>query len=148
VALTERGWRALDLGTAVIDEYDGWLATAVGTDQVDALRAALERIIATPPRRARRRRADDRGHGVAAAADPLGLTRTSIAAAPAVLAHPGRQLGDAADRTGRRRDVQVADLRTTRGGQTALMAETSNSRVIFSLTSTPPVSRVAFQVTP
>jgi DNA-binding MarR family transcriptional regulator len=51
VALTGRGWKALEVGTAVIDEYDEWLATAVGPEQVDALRAALERIIATPPRR-------------------------------------------------------------------------------------------------
>ena len=33
-------------------------------------------------------------------------------------------------------------------GQTALIAETSNSRVILSLTSTPPVSSAAFQVMP
>jgi len=32
--------------------------------------------------------------------------------------------------------------------QAALMAETSNSSVIFSLTRTPPVSSAAFQVTP
>jgi DNA-binding MarR family transcriptional regulator len=53
VTLTERGWRALHLGTAVIDEYDDWLAATVGADQVDALRAALDRIISTPPRRLR-----------------------------------------------------------------------------------------------
>jgi hypothetical protein len=34
------------------------------------------------------------------------------------------------------------------GRQLALIAETSNSSVIFSLTRTPPVSRAAFQVTP
>jgi DNA-binding MarR family transcriptional regulator len=50
VALTERGWRALELGAAVIDEFDDWLATAVGTEQVEALRAALERVIAAPSR--------------------------------------------------------------------------------------------------
>ena len=33
-------------------------------------------------------------------------------------------------------------------GQAVLMAETSNSRVTLSLTSTPPVSSAAFQVTP
>ena len=33
-------------------------------------------------------------------------------------------------------------------GQAVLMAETSNSRVILSLTRTPPVSRAAFQVMP
>ena len=32
--------------------------------------------------------------------------------------------------------------------QPALIAETSNSSTILSLTSTPPVSRAAFQVTP
>jgi DNA-binding MarR family transcriptional regulator len=53
VTLTERGWQALDLGTAVIDDYDAWLAATVGADQVDALRAALDRIIGTPPRRLR-----------------------------------------------------------------------------------------------
>ena len=33
-------------------------------------------------------------------------------------------------------------------GQADLIAETSNSRVIFSLTRTPPVSSAAFQVMP
>ena len=33
-------------------------------------------------------------------------------------------------------------------GQALLIAEISNSRVIFSLTSTPPVSSAAFQVIP
>jgi hypothetical protein len=33
-------------------------------------------------------------------------------------------------------------------GQAVLMAETSNSRVTFSLTRTPPVSSATFQVTP
>jgi hypothetical protein len=32
--------------------------------------------------------------------------------------------------------------------QAVLMAETSNSRLIFSLTRTPPVSSATFQVTP
>ena len=50
VALTERGWEALDLGERVIADYDTWLATAVGVDQVAALRETLHRIIATPRR--------------------------------------------------------------------------------------------------
>jgi DNA-binding MarR family transcriptional regulator len=56
VALTERGWEALDLGERVIADYDTWLATAVGVEQVVALREILHRIIATP-----RRKAPDRG---------------------------------------------------------------------------------------
>jgi DNA-binding MarR family transcriptional regulator len=53
VALTDRGWQALELGERVIAEYDGWLTAAVGADQVAALRETLHRIIATPPRDAR-----------------------------------------------------------------------------------------------
>lgn len=51
VALTERGWEALDLGERVIAGYDAWLAAAVGAEQVAVLRETLYRIIATPPRR-------------------------------------------------------------------------------------------------
>jgi DNA-binding MarR family transcriptional regulator len=50
VALTDRGWDAVDLGERVIAGYDAWLAAAVGGDQVAQLRATLHRIIATPPR--------------------------------------------------------------------------------------------------
>ncbi len=53
VALTERGWEALDLGERVIAEYDDWLAAAVGSGQIVDLRQILHRIIATPPRHAR-----------------------------------------------------------------------------------------------
>ena len=58
VSLTERGWDALELGEAVIGEYDEWLASAVGVEQVGALRGALDRIIASPPRWSRRVRVD------------------------------------------------------------------------------------------
>jgi DNA-binding MarR family transcriptional regulator len=54
VGLTERGWRVVDLGTAVIDEYDRWLAEAVGAEHVESLRGALDRIIAAPSRWPRR----------------------------------------------------------------------------------------------
>ena len=37
---------------------------------------------------------------------------------------------------------------SVREGQAVLIAETSNSRVILSLTRTPPVSSAAFQVMP
>ncbi len=37
---------------------------------------------------------------------------------------------------------------SVREGQEVLIAETSNSRVILSLTKTPPVSSAAFQVMP
>jgi DNA-binding MarR family transcriptional regulator len=50
VALTERGWSALELGERVIAEFDGWLEATVGAEQVDALRDTLHRIIASPPR--------------------------------------------------------------------------------------------------
>ena len=40
------------------------------------------------------------------------------------------------------------ELRQAQLASSALMAETSNSRVTFSLTSTPPASRAAFQLTP
>ena len=53
VALTERGWAAVDLGERVIGEYDLWLAAAVGADQVVRLRETLYRIVGTPPRRER-----------------------------------------------------------------------------------------------
>ena len=49
-----------------------------------------------------------------------------------------------ADRVGR----SAPTPGSVREGQAVLMAETSNSRVTFSLTSTPPVSSAAFQVTP
>ena len=55
VALTERGWAALELGERVIAEYDRWLADAVGGEQIVALRQILHRIIATPPRHTRTR---------------------------------------------------------------------------------------------
>ena len=47
-------------------------------------------------------------------------------------------------------DREVADRPPTPvlGGQAVLIAETSNSRVILSLTRTPPVSSAAFQVMP
>jgi len=53
VALTGRGWAAVDLGERVISEYDRWLAAAVGADQVARLRETLYRIVATPPQRDR-----------------------------------------------------------------------------------------------
>ena len=40
------------------------------------------------------------------------------------------------------------DRPTVGGGQAFLIAETSNSSTILSLTSTPPVSSAAFQVMP
>ena len=55
MALTERGWAALELGERVIAEYDRWLADAVGGEQIVALRQILHRIIATPPRHTRTR---------------------------------------------------------------------------------------------
>jgi DNA-binding MarR family transcriptional regulator len=51
VALTDRGWAAVDLGERVIGDYDISLAAAVGADQVARLRETLYRIVATPPRR-------------------------------------------------------------------------------------------------
>jgi len=51
VALTDRGWAAVDLGERVISEYDRWLEAAVGADQVAQLRETLYRIVATRPPR-------------------------------------------------------------------------------------------------
>ena len=52
----------------------------------------------------------------------------------------------------RRRPIEVGRSAPTPGsvreGQGVLIAETSNSRVILSLTRTPPVSSAAFQVMP
>jgi DNA-binding MarR family transcriptional regulator len=53
VALTDRGWAAVNLGERVIGEYDIWLAAAVGADQVARLRETLHRIVTTAPRRER-----------------------------------------------------------------------------------------------
>jgi hypothetical protein len=53
---------------------------------------------------------------------------------------------DGEGRSGGGRSALDAGL--VREGQAVLIAETSNSRVILSLTRTPPVSSVAFQVTP
>lgn len=50
VALTERGWQALDLGEQVIADYDTWLESAVGADQIISLRNTLQRIITAPAR--------------------------------------------------------------------------------------------------
>lgn len=52
VALTDRGWQALELGEQVIADYEDWLDAAVGSDQVAALRTILQRIITAPPRSA------------------------------------------------------------------------------------------------
>jgi len=61
VSLTERGWQALELGEHVIAEFDTWLEGSVGADQVAALRACLQRIIATPARPGRTPPADRGG---------------------------------------------------------------------------------------
>ncbi|WP_433786930.1 MarR family winged helix-turn-helix transcriptional regulator [Actinomycetospora sp. CA-101289] len=55
VALTERGWDALELGERVIADYDTWLETIVGVDRVADLRETLDRIIASPDHAARDR---------------------------------------------------------------------------------------------
>lgn len=49
VRLTERGWYAVQVGERVIDDFDAWLAGAVGQDSVEALRSVLQRIIVTDP---------------------------------------------------------------------------------------------------
>lgn len=46
VQLTGRGQEALRAGLGVVDEFDAWLADAIGDDQVRQLRATLQRIIA------------------------------------------------------------------------------------------------------
>jgi DNA-binding MarR family transcriptional regulator len=51
VALTDRGWAAVDLGERVISQYDRWLEATVGADQVARLRETLYRIVATPAQR-------------------------------------------------------------------------------------------------
>lgn len=59
VALTERGWEALELGERVIADYDAWLQAAVGADQVVAMRESLHRIMTAPPRHTRQPEAGD-----------------------------------------------------------------------------------------
>jgi DNA-binding MarR family transcriptional regulator len=44
VALTDRGWRAIDTGEQVIDGFDRWLAQAIGDTAVHQLRDALTQI--------------------------------------------------------------------------------------------------------
>jgi DNA-binding MarR family transcriptional regulator len=50
VALTDRGWAAIEAGRQVIADYDQWLAEAVGPEQVSQLRDVLSRIISSPNR--------------------------------------------------------------------------------------------------
>lgn len=45
VTLTARGWDAIDAGVDIVDTFDGWLDGAIGSGEVDKLRATLQRII-------------------------------------------------------------------------------------------------------
>src|SRR5690348_6703880 len=47
VHLTGNGWRAIKAGERVIDEFDRWLETSLGADQVVRLRTALTAIADT-----------------------------------------------------------------------------------------------------
>ena len=47
VALTPRGWQALDVGVRVIDDFDRWLDDTVGRTHIDELRATLTHVLTT-----------------------------------------------------------------------------------------------------
>jgi DNA-binding MarR family transcriptional regulator len=47
VALTDRGWQAIDTGQRVIDDFDHWLDESIGAEEVGRLRDALTQIIKT-----------------------------------------------------------------------------------------------------
>lgn len=47
VRLTDDGWRALATGERVIAEFDRWLETSIGADQVTRLRSTLTAIADT-----------------------------------------------------------------------------------------------------
>jgi DNA-binding MarR family transcriptional regulator len=47
IRLTQRGWDAIAAGERVIEDFDRWLASGVGADQVERMRNTLERIIET-----------------------------------------------------------------------------------------------------
>ena len=66
------------------------------------------------------------------------------AAAHADALYMDQRVAAEADRVGR----SAPTPGSVREGQGVLIAETSNSRVILSLTKTPPVSSAAFQVMP
>lgn len=49
VSLTDHGWAAIELSERVIDEFDTWLAAAVGPRRVSQLRRTLLAIIELDP---------------------------------------------------------------------------------------------------
>jgi len=47
IRLTQRGWDAIAAGERVIEDFERWLDSAIGIDQVHQMRDTLERIIKT-----------------------------------------------------------------------------------------------------
>jgi hypothetical protein len=77
--------------------------------------------------------------------------RTHASSKPMEPMHPSGRIVSgklAQPRSSQSRHRCQAELPQVQAASGVRMADTSNSRVTFSLTSTPPASRVAFQVTP